>query len=222
MRVEQRIGRLDRIDGQPTVEVSNYFYIDTVEQQIYDGIAKNFDWFTQIVGDAQPVLSAVEQAMTAAAMTSPGAQRSKVVADRVAALQEQARAASEEAVKLSDIADTTVERPPDLHPVMTLSDLRRILTANPLTADRFDAVEDRADVWRLALQDTTLSPVSFANDELARMPGPGSRLVTFDRTVHENASDGVRLLTYASPELAALLASAFERTAVPNDGEVWR
>ena len=37
MRVEQRIGRLDRIGGKPVVEVSNYFYSRTVEEQIYKG-----------------------------------------------------------------------------------------------------------------------------------------------------------------------------------------
>lgn len=40
MRVEQRIGRVDRIGGQPTVDVSNYFYSDTVEEQVYKGIPR--------------------------------------------------------------------------------------------------------------------------------------------------------------------------------------
>ena len=35
MRVEQRIGRVDRIGGRPSVEVTNLFYADTVEEDIY-------------------------------------------------------------------------------------------------------------------------------------------------------------------------------------------
>jgi SNF2 family DNA or RNA helicase len=34
MRVEQRIGRVDRIGGRELVEVANYFYKGTVEEEI--------------------------------------------------------------------------------------------------------------------------------------------------------------------------------------------
>jgi hypothetical protein len=207
MRVEQRIGRLDRIGGQPTVEVTNYFYAKTVEEQIYKGIAKNFDWFTQIVGDAQPVLAAVEQAMTTAAMASPGVKRDKIIADQVAAIEEQAIAASDDPVKLSDIADTAVEAPPELHPAVTLDDLRDILISNPLTARRFDAIDGRPGVWKLDLKGLTLTSVSFTFQQPAGVAGSDFRFVTFDRTVYENASDNIRLLTFATPELDALLAS---------------
>ena len=82
MRVEQRIGRVDRIGGQPTVDVSNYFYSDTVEEQVYKGIPEDFDWFVDIVGGAQPVLATIENAMSAAAM-APSANRASVVAAQV-------------------------------------------------------------------------------------------------------------------------------------------
>jgi SNF2 family DNA or RNA helicase len=40
MRVEQRIGRVDRIGATyKDIRVSNYFYADTVEEQVYKGIA---------------------------------------------------------------------------------------------------------------------------------------------------------------------------------------
>ena len=60
MRVEQRIGRIDRIGGKPVVDIRNYFYSGTVEEQIYAGIKEDYDWFTDIVGPAQPVLGKVE------------------------------------------------------------------------------------------------------------------------------------------------------------------
>jgi SNF2-related domain/Helicase conserved C-terminal domain len=209
MRVEQRIGRLDRIGGQPVVEVSNYFYTKTVEEQIYKGIAKDFDWFTQIVGDAQPVLAAVEQAMTAAAMTRPGSSRDKIIAEQVAAIKEQARALADDVlVKLSDIADTTVERPPDLHPAATLDDLRQVLISNHLSTGRLHAIDGRPGVWRLDLQGLAVAPVSFALLTGHAPINSCACLVTFDRHVYENAADGVRLLTYATPELTALLAHA--------------
>lgn len=53
MRVEQRIGRVDRIGATyVNIQVSNYFYADTLEEQVYKGIAEDFGDFTQIVGEA--------------------------------------------------------------------------------------------------------------------------------------------------------------------------
>ena len=64
MRVEQRIGRVDRIGATyKDIRVSNYFYADTVEEQVYKGIAEDYGDFTNIVGDAAPVLANVEKAI---------------------------------------------------------------------------------------------------------------------------------------------------------------
>jgi hypothetical protein len=209
MRVEQRIGRLDRIGGQRVVEVSNYFYSNTVEEQIYKGIAKDFDWFTQIVGDAQPVLSAVEQAMTTAAMTRPGHKRDKVIAEQVAAIREQTRASTDDlTVKLSDIADTTVESPPVLHPAVTLDDLRKVLTTNPLSARRLQPVEGQPAVWRFDHHGLVFPPVSFSPSKGRTITGGLTSLVTFDRSIYDSTEEDVRLLTYATPELTAIFTLA--------------
>ena len=64
MRVEQRIGRIDRIGARyREIRVINYFYADTVEQRVYEGIAGDYSDFTDIVGNAQPVLGTVEKAI---------------------------------------------------------------------------------------------------------------------------------------------------------------
>jgi superfamily II DNA/RNA helicase len=64
MRVEQRIGRVDRIGASyKDITVTNYFYADTVEQRVYEGIAEDYGDFTDIVGDAAPVLANIEKAI---------------------------------------------------------------------------------------------------------------------------------------------------------------
>ena len=83
MRVEQRIGRVDRIGGRELVEISNYFYKDTVEEQVYRGIGEDFDWFEDVVGPAQPVLDQVERAIEDLAMEAPGERRERDVKKRV-------------------------------------------------------------------------------------------------------------------------------------------
>ena len=62
MRVEQRIGRIDRI-GQRYDEVTilNYSYEDTVETDIYDRLDDRIGLFENVVGEMQPILSGVSQ-----------------------------------------------------------------------------------------------------------------------------------------------------------------
>ncbi len=63
MRVEQRIGRVDRL-GQvrSTVTVRNFFIEGTVEEEVYRALASRIDMFSGIVGGLQPILGAVEGA----------------------------------------------------------------------------------------------------------------------------------------------------------------
>jgi superfamily II DNA or RNA helicase len=60
MRVEQRIGRIDRI-GQPkdTVEIVNYYYECTIEADIYRALRQRINIFEVVVGPLQPILAAI-------------------------------------------------------------------------------------------------------------------------------------------------------------------
>jgi len=58
MKVEQRIGRIDRI-GQPheKVRIINMAYADTVEADVYFALSKRIGLFLGVVGKLQPILS---------------------------------------------------------------------------------------------------------------------------------------------------------------------
>ena len=59
MRLEQRIGRIDRIGQEkPIVRVVNLFYKDTVEQDAYNAMEERIQQFQENVGALQPILSA--------------------------------------------------------------------------------------------------------------------------------------------------------------------
>ena len=85
MRVEQRIGRIDRI-GQKydVVHIHNYFFRDTVEAVVYDRLSDRIDWFEHVVGNLQPILHDVGRAITKLAMMArqPKGQRAGANADR--------------------------------------------------------------------------------------------------------------------------------------------
>ena len=56
--MEQRIGRVDRIDGRPQVQVSNFFYAGTVKEGIYRRIRHKPRLFSNVIGKATPLLAA--------------------------------------------------------------------------------------------------------------------------------------------------------------------
>ncbi|MET8359345.1 helicase-related protein [Micromonospora sp. NPDC005171] len=63
MRVEQRIGRIDRLgQARNTIVVRNFFIAGTVEEEVYRALASRIDMFSGIVGGLQPILGAVEGA----------------------------------------------------------------------------------------------------------------------------------------------------------------
>ncbi|GGL41696.1 hypothetical protein GCM10009037_26630 [Halarchaeum grantii] len=80
MRVEQRIGRIDRI-GQRFDEVTilNYSYKDTVETDIYDRLDDRIGLFEDVVGDMQPILSGVSQQIRDATLNAERGESQRAV-----------------------------------------------------------------------------------------------------------------------------------------------
>ena len=60
MRVEQRIGRIDRIGQRyPDVRIHNFYYDGTVEAKVYRRLRDRIDLFSNVVGNLQPILAQV-------------------------------------------------------------------------------------------------------------------------------------------------------------------
>jgi hypothetical protein len=189
MRVEQRIGRVDRIGGRPVVEVRNYFYSGTVEEQIYAGIREDFDWFTDIVGPAQPVLGEIEGAIERVAMAGPGATRDAQVESTIAAIRDAIERAKVRALTLDDVGSEADPNATHALPAIDLPGLERVLTGCALTSHRF---RQHPAIRAAYLLETAIGAVQ----------------VTFRRAVVEELAPDVRLLTYGTEELAELLAAA--------------
>jgi hypothetical protein len=64
MRIEQRIGRIDRIGQQwSTVKVRNFTIPGTVEVDVYRALRGRIDAFHDLIGKLQPILGATEKAV---------------------------------------------------------------------------------------------------------------------------------------------------------------
>jgi hypothetical protein len=197
MRVEQRIGRIDRIGGRPRVEVSNYFYEGTVEEQIYTGIGRDYDWFTDVVGPAQPVLGQAERAIEGVAMRAPGADRDAEIAHRIIEIRAEIEAAKARAVTLADAggpSDAAAGDAARIEPAMDLDGLERVLTRAAPTAARFSPHPTIAGAYLLSVHGA-------------------KHAVTFRTVVLEEASPDVVLLTYEN----ALFERLLVETGVQHD-----
>ncbi|MCB9933007.1 MAG: DEAD/DEAH box helicase family protein [Planctomycetes bacterium] len=69
MKVEQRIGRIDRIGQKhPKIRIFNLAYADTIEADIYFALSKRIDLFRGVVGKLQPILSQLPKEFERAAL----------------------------------------------------------------------------------------------------------------------------------------------------------
>ena len=177
-RVEQRIGRVDRIGGRPEVRVTNLMYADTIEERIFRRITECHQRFGDVLGPAAPVLS------------------EHLIADCVLGERKEGEVLDEfeadiERLATAPLRPDALDRVPyyaeDLEPAMTLDGLRDRLFGIDAARARFgDYPDGLADAWLLELAD-------------------GRHPVTFDPRCYDSAA-GLSLLTWGNPLLTRLLA----------------
>ena len=160
MRVEQRIGRIDRL-GQvrDVVHIRSYFIPNTVEESVYRALAGRIDDFSRLLGNLQPILGATERAFQAI-FRAPRSERSDAQAKTIGALLGQIDQAEQEGIEFpSDDPLPITQYAPS--PV-TLEDLRRVLV------DRFAAYLDEPG-----------QPVTFDPSRVSRDPDSWTALGTY-------------------------------------------
>jgi hypothetical protein len=185
MRVEQRIGRIDRIGQQyPDVWISNYFYMDTIEDIIYQRLADRIDWFEVVVGDLQPILAEVGEVTKRLAML-PAKEREAQLEQEIEALKQRLENREMESLDLDDF--TLAGSHPTLkHSPVKLQDLEFVLTTSSASAPLFHPYPQIKDAYLL----------SWNGDSL---------IVTFSPACFDEHPDTVKFLSYGSPILDALL-----------------
>jgi SNF2 family DNA or RNA helicase len=187
MRVEQRIGRIDRI-GQKydTVWVSNYFYRDTIEDLIYQRLADRIDWFEVVVGDLQPILAEVGEVTRRLAML-PASEREAQLEREIAELRKRLQNKEVESLNLDQYVNVDDYQPGPASPV-TLIDLQQLLVSSQATGYLFKPHPDIPDAYLLTWGGTTWP-------------------VTFSRTCFDQYTSTVQFLSYGNSLLADLLGS---------------
>lgn len=160
MRVEQRIGRIDRLgQARDVVHVRSYFIPNTVEESVYRALAGRIDVFSRLVGTLQPILGATERAFQAI-FRAPRSERPDAQAKTISALLSQIDQTEQEGIDFP--AEDPLPIPQYPASPVTLEDLRRVLV------DRFAAYLDEPG-----------RPVTFDPSRVSRDPEGWTALGTY-------------------------------------------
>ena len=182
MRVEQRIGRIDRL-GQvhPVIRIVNLHYEGTVETDVYRVLRSRIGLFKAVVGRLQPILAQLPRAIADAVVSGSGREglERTSVADSI---ERQARRTETGGFDLDAVLDDDIALPDRPPSPVTMEDLDRVVGSPHL-------MPPGTDVQPLAPREYGL---------LA--PGMRERLrVTTDLTYYEEHAESVELWSPGNP-----------------------
>ena len=127
MRIEQRIGRVDRL-GQafPRIAVVNLMYEDTVETDVYRALRTRINLFTSVVGPLQPILAAMPARIAEVALAGPGNQQ-QARANLITQLQAAASQPPVDSFNIDEAIEAALELPERVPAPYGLEELGRLL-----------------------------------------------------------------------------------------------
>lgn len=197
MRVEQRIGRIDRLGQRfSDIRIVNLHYEDTVEADVYRALRSRISIFESVVGGLQPILTRLPRLIEESVLSKPSAQEDRRD-DALHALDTAISASEGSALNLDDFADEDLEVPQRPDPAITLTDLRFVLDRSVLLPRGSEAIHLNDKDYRLT--DGNL---------------PRAIRVTIDREFFEMHADSVEFWTPGSPSFPDL--HAYRTTALPE------
>ncbi len=185
MRVEQRIGRIDRI-GQvyPTVRIHNFYYDGTVEAKVYKKLRDRINAFTTVVGNLQPILAKVPTFIEQAVMSADPEEEGVLLADFEQILETPPlRPALDEMVAMDVEADLEeIRQPIPLTDILPENIEQMFATSSRLKSCGVKFEEAGNNIWQLTYKQQTYR-VTFSPAVFNEMPS--LRLMSFGEPLFE-------------------------------------
>ena len=129
MRVEQRIGRIDRLGQRhETIRIINLHYEGTVETDVYRALRSRIGLFESVVGRLQPILARLPRAISQAVLSGEDRERASVVDD----IERQARDAEARGFDIDAVTEEDLAMPARALSPVTMNDLDRIIGSSDL------------------------------------------------------------------------------------------
>ncbi|MBO9495397.1 DEAD/DEAH box helicase family protein [Thalassotalea sp. G20_0] len=143
MRVEQRIGRIDRIGQEKEkIIIWNFFYKDTLDDRVYHKLFKRLDIFQQALGDMEAVLGSKIRSLTYELLSHDLTKQQEIsqieqTASAIANEKQLQEKLEEEAAGLAAHGDYVLNR------VTAAREMRRFIDGNHLWVYIRDFLKDR-------------------------------------------------------------------------------
>ncbi len=178
MRVEQRIGRIDRLGQRsPAIQIVNLHYEDTVETDVYQALRQRIGLFQAVVGRLQPILAELPRSITAEILA--GRTSTHSLAHRLEGRLDEAEDAG---FDLDEVLEEDLEMP--------------VLPESPLTMAGLDRVISRSDLMPPGVEIRPLGAREYG----LLAPGMKETLrVTTDPEYYEEHSESLELWSPGSP-----------------------
>jgi hypothetical protein len=169
MRVEQRIGRIDRI-GQVhhVVWIHNYFYEETVEAQVYRALSRRINWFEGVVGDLQPILARVGRAIERLVMTAPN-ERDRLLAEELSEIEDSLDRRDSDILNVYQNAENAHPWAGLASPI-TLPELESCLVGSHLMGQRFASHPEIEAAYLVHTTPADRVAITFNPDVFDRLP----------------------------------------------------
>jgi hypothetical protein len=183
MRVEQRIGRIDRVGQEhPKVRIINLHYSDTVEADVYAALRDRIGLFESVVGRLQPILARLPRTITDTVLRGRATDevRARVASEVTSRVDE--LASDHTGLDLDLLADDVLEIPERPAPTLSLADLDAVIRCHQVMPADTVVGEMRTREYRYLA---------------AGMPEP--LRVTTDSDYFEQHPDSVELWSPGSP-----------------------
>ena len=180
MRVEQRIGRIDRVGQQyPKIRIVNLQYDDTIETAVYRVLQERIGFFTSVVGKLQPILSGVSQRIAAAVLSADAPlNRDRVVAG----IEEEIATRDAASFDLDSLVAAELETDQRPQSLYGLGDLRDVLSHHEMFIPEATLEETNSSEFQYVTPGTkklriTVSPEYYdAHTEDLELWSPGNPL----------------------------------------------
>ena len=185
MRVEQRIGRIDRLGQEHGfIRIVNLHYEGTVETDVYRALRTRIGLFESVVGPLQPILAQLPRTISRTVLSGENRDE-RGRANVVDAIEQQAREAKGRGFDIDAVTDEDLAIPEQAPSPMTMDDLDRVIGTPDLMPPGFDvrqmgpreySVLEPGMTERVRV---TTDPAYYeAHAESLELWSPGSRLFT--------------------------------------------
>ncbi len=209
MRVEQRIGRVDRIGQEYPVTIFNFHVQDTIEGRILDVLERRIDLFEESIGGLDPILGEAE-ADIRAALRATDQERDEALERVGERLEERVRQARTAETQLQDfILDTKSYAAEIAQTVMqqqqsvSQDDFQRLMIELLRSVNTWIDVDPNQNHGQIQFQ------LPFTAERRDLIDGQEKRLVAFDPRVFLD-SERVEYFGFGHPIIDALVTRTVE------------